>query len=96
MKQLGGFKANQYQPEAWAKLIQESGAKYSVITTRHHDGVSLWDSKSNNAITTAKDAAAKKDVLTPFVTALQKKVLKPVYITPYQIGVILTMMSIRE
>ena len=76
MKQLGGFTANQYQPEEWAKLIQESGAKYSVITTRHHDGVSLWDSKSNNAITTAKDAAAKKDVLTPFVSALQKKGLK--------------------
>lgn len=76
MKQLAGFTANQYQPEEWAKLIQESGAKYSVITTRHHDGVSLWDSKSNNAITTAKDAAAKKDVLTPFVTALQKKGLK--------------------
>ncbi|HCU44458.1 MAG TPA: alpha-L-fucosidase, partial [Sphingobacterium sp.] len=57
MKQLAGFTANQYQPEEWAKLIQESGAKYSVITTRHHDGVSLWDSKSNNAITTAKDAA---------------------------------------
>lgn len=76
MKQLGGFTANQYQPEEWAKLIQESGAKYSVITTRHHDGVSLWDSKSNNAITTAKDAAAKKDVLTPFVTALQKQGLR--------------------
>ncbi|MDH5826464.1 alpha-L-fucosidase [Sphingobacterium faecium] len=76
MKQLDGFTANQYQPEEWAKLIHESGAQYSVITTRHHDGVSLWDSKKNDAITTAKDAAAKKDVLTPFVTALQKTGLR--------------------
>ncbi|UIR57514.1 alpha-L-fucosidase [Sphingobacterium sp. SRCM116780] len=76
MKQLNGFTASQYQPEEWANLIHESGAQYSVITTRHHDGISLWDSKANNAITTTKDAAAKKDVLTPFIAALQKTGLR--------------------
>lgn len=76
MNQLNGFTAAHYNPDEWAKLIKESGAQYSVITTRHHDGVSLWDSQAKKAITTKKNAAAKKDVLTPFVSALQKTGLK--------------------
>ncbi len=76
MKQLDGFTASNYQPETWAELIKNSGAKYSVITTRHHDGVSLWDSKADKAITTLRDSKAKKDVLTPFVVALKKTGLK--------------------
>ena len=45
MSQLNGFKAENYQPEEWAKLIKESGAQYTVMTTQHHDGVALWDTK---------------------------------------------------
>ena len=42
MNQLKGFTASKYNPQAWADLIQESGARYAVITTKHHDGVALW------------------------------------------------------
>ena len=45
MKQLDGFTAKNYNPKYWAELIKESGAKYTVITTKHHDGVALWDTK---------------------------------------------------
>jgi alpha-L-fucosidase len=45
MSQLGGFRAENYHPEEWAKLIKESGAQYTVMTTQHHDGVALWDTK---------------------------------------------------
>ncbi len=31
----------------WARIAREAGAKYMVLTTRHHDGFSLWDSKIN-------------------------------------------------
>ncbi len=31
----------------WAKLAKEAGCKYMVLTTRHHDGYSLWDSDAN-------------------------------------------------
>ena len=31
----------------WAKLAKEAGMKYMVMTTRHHEGFSLWDSKVN-------------------------------------------------
>ena len=43
LKQTKGFTAKRYEPEAWAKLIKESGAKYSVITSKHHDGFALWN-----------------------------------------------------
>ncbi|WP_347217256.1 alpha-L-fucosidase [Chryseobacterium sp.] len=76
MKQLNGFSASSYQPEQWVNLIKESGAKYAVITTKHHDGVSLWDTKAEKAISIPNNALAKKDVLSPFVSALKKSGLK--------------------
>lgn len=76
MKQLNGFSASKYQPEQWVNLIKESGAKYAVITTKHHDGVSLWNSKAENATTIPGQSLAKKDVLSPFISALKKSGLK--------------------
>jgi alpha-L-fucosidase len=76
MKQLNGFNASKYDPQQWVQLIKESGAKYAVITTKHHDGVALWDSKAPNATSTVKHSAAKRDLITPFVTALKKSGLK--------------------
>jgi len=76
MKQLDGFTAANYRPEEWVKLIKESGAKYTVITTKHHDGVSLWNTKAIDATTTLKQSAAKKDVITPFIKEVKKSGLK--------------------
>ncbi|MDQ0637889.1 alpha-L-fucosidase [Pedobacter sp. W3I1] len=76
MKQLDSFTAAKYKPEEWVNLIKESGAKYAVITTKHHDGVALWDSKAPLATTTLKNSAAKKDLITPFVAELKKSGLK--------------------
>ncbi|WP_336664447.1 alpha-L-fucosidase [Elizabethkingia meningoseptica] len=76
MKQLNGFNASRYNPDEWTKLIKESGAQYSVITTRHHDGISLWDSKADKAITTFKDAVAKENLIAPFVSGLKKAGIK--------------------
>ncbi|GAA4156403.1 hypothetical protein GCM10022217_15380 [Chryseobacterium ginsenosidimutans] len=76
MKQLNGFSASHYKPDEWVKLIKDSGAKYAVITTKHHDGVSLWDSKSEKATTIPKNSLAQKDVLTPFISELKNSGLK--------------------
>lgn len=75
IKQLKGFTASKYDPDYWAKLIRESGAKYSVITSRHHDGFALWDTKFGK-LNAVENAAVKKDVLTPFVKALRNNDLK--------------------
>lgn len=76
MKQLKGFNASKYKPQEWVNLIKESGAKYAVITTKHHDGVSLWGTKASKATTTINNSAAKKDLISPFVQELKKAGLK--------------------
>ncbi len=73
MKQVEGFTAKNYNPEAWADLIKESGARYSVITTKHHDGVALWKSGPVNVV---KDTPAGRDLLTPFYDALRARDIK--------------------
>lgn len=76
MKQLDGFTATKYNPQDWVNLIAASGAKYAVITTKHHDGVSLWNTQAPKATTTLNNSAAKKDLISPFVTALKNSGLK--------------------
>ncbi|MBS1507330.1 MAG: alpha-L-fucosidase [Bacteroidetes bacterium] len=75
MKQLTGFTAKNYNPEAWASLIRQSGARYAVITTKHHDGVALWNTKASD-LNVVKMTPAKKDLITPFVKALRNNNLK--------------------
>jgi alpha-L-fucosidase len=38
------FKAELFNPEGWAELFKESGAKYVVLTSKHHEGFTLWPS----------------------------------------------------
>ena len=45
MAQGKGFTAENYKPEEWAKLFKKIGARYAVLTTKHHDGIALWDTK---------------------------------------------------
>jgi alpha-L-fucosidase len=75
MSQLKGFTAAHYDPQAWADLIRESGARYAVITTKHHDGVALWDSKCGG-INVVENTPAHRDVLAPFYAALRKDGIK--------------------
>ena len=39
------FNPTKYDAEEWAKLMKKAGMKYVVITSKHHDGFALWDSK---------------------------------------------------
>ncbi len=38
------FKAEYFNPGEWAELFKEAGAKYVVLTSKHHDGFCLWPS----------------------------------------------------
>ena len=75
MKQLSGFTAKNYDPEHWAALIRESGARYAVITTKHHDGVALWDTQLSD-LSIIKKTPARRDVITPLVKALRNNNIK--------------------
>jgi alpha-L-fucosidase len=39
------FTAAKYDPKAWVQLFQAAGAKYYVLTSKHHEGFALFDSK---------------------------------------------------
>jgi len=75
MKQLNGFTAAKYNPTQWADLIQESGAKYSVLTSKHHDGVALWDTKLSD-LSVVKKTPAGRDLVGPWCDALRKHGIK--------------------
>ncbi len=75
MDQLKGFNAKNYNPSEWAKLMKGSGAKYAVLTTKHHDGVALWDTKCGDLDVVEKSPAGK-DLVQPFVKDLRKNDLK--------------------
>jgi alpha-L-fucosidase len=40
------FRAELFDPGMWADLFKRSGARYVVLTTKHHDGYCLWPTKS--------------------------------------------------
>lgn len=75
MKQLKGFTLKKYNPASWADLIQECGARYAVITTKHHDGVAMYDTKMNDR-SIVKATPAKHDMIKPFFEELRKRNIK--------------------
>ncbi|MBP1616462.1 MAG: alpha-L-fucosidase [Bacteroidetes bacterium] len=75
MSQLKGFTGAKYDPQAWADLIKQSGARYAVITTKHHDGVALWNTKASD-LNVVKKTPFKKDAIAPFFAALRKDSIK--------------------
>lgn len=75
MKQTKGFTAKHYRPDEWVDLIKRSGAQYTVITSKHHDGFALWDTKAGE-LSAPRSSAAKRDLLTPFVDEVRRAGLK--------------------
>ena len=43
------YRAELFNPDEWAALFEKSGAKYIVLTSKHHDGFALWPSKESSA-----------------------------------------------
>lgn len=72
MKQLEGFTAAKYDPEKWAKLIKAAGANYAVLTTKHHDGVALFDTK-HTELNVINKTPAGRDLVAPYCDALRKE-----------------------
>ena len=44
----GGFYPSKFDARQWVKQIKASGAKYITITSRHHDGFSMFDTKASD------------------------------------------------
>lgn len=74
------FKAEDFEPDAWAKLIEASGAKYVVLTSKHHDGFALWPSaeasKAFNRPWNSTVIGPKRDLAGDLFNAVKGKGLK--------------------
>lgn len=77
------FKAELYNPDQWADVFKKSGAKYVVLTSKHHEGYCLWNSaeadrdwgKPWNAVT----GTPKRDLLGDLTTSVRAAGLKMGY-----------------
>lgn len=65
-----------WKPAEWAALIKETGAQYAVLTTKHHDGFTLWPSKVPNPRRPAGDLTVKRDLVGEFTNAVRGAGLK--------------------
>jgi alpha-L-fucosidase len=61
------FNPVKYDADEWVALAQEAGMRYMVLTTRHHDGFSLFDSKVSDY--TSTKTAADRDLVGEYVDA---------------------------
>ena len=70
------FKAELYKPDDWAKLFERSGAKYIVLTSKHHDGFTLWPDQNANKTWgfkwNAMEVGPKRDLLGDLFNAVRK------------------------
>jgi len=69
------FTAAKYDPKAWAQLFADAGAKYMVVTAKHHDGFTMYESKVSNW-NVVKAAAAGRDLLQPLADAVRARGIK--------------------
>jgi len=68
------FKAENWNPEEWAQLFKESGARYVIPTGEHHDGFVNWDSKLTPWTATKK--GPMRDLIGDLAKAVRKEGLK--------------------
>jgi len=71
------FKAELYDPNQWAETFLRSGAKYIVVTSKHHDGYCMWPSQEANKSWgrpwNSVDIGPGRDLLGDLTTAVRAK-----------------------
>lgn len=68
------FNPDLYNPHEWAKMAKEAGMKYVVITTKHHEGFCLFDSRYTDY--KSVNTPYGKDLIKEFVEACRAEGLK--------------------
>ncbi len=69
------FNPVKYDPDAWVRMAKDAGMKYIIITSKHHDGFALFETKASkwNVV----DATPYgKDLLKPLAEACKKYGIK--------------------
>jgi len=65
-----------WNPDVWAKIFHDAGAKYVVLTTKHHDGFTLWPSSTPNPKLPADRQHASRDIVGELTTAVRDQGLR--------------------
>lgn len=77
------FKAELFDPDHWAELFANSGAKYVVLTSKHHEGFTLWPSKDASRTWgrpwNSVEIGPKRDLLGDLSEAVRRKGLRMGY-----------------
>jgi alpha-L-fucosidase len=73
-KYFDEFNPDQFDPKKWAKEAKAAGMKYAVLTTKHHEGFCLFESKYTNY--KASKTAAKRDLVKEYVDAFRAEGIK--------------------
>ena len=68
------FDPTDFDPHQWAEVADSAGMKYAVITTRHHEGFSLWPSKQTDYNVMA--TPMRRDVLKEICEAFESRGIK--------------------
>lgn len=69
------FNPTEFDAEAWVKMAKDAGMKYITITTRHHDGFSMFDSKVSEYNIVEKTPYGK-DILKQLAEVCEKEDIK--------------------
>ncbi len=77
-KLISKFTARDFDAASIARLARESGMKYAVLTTRHHDGFSLYDTRGLSDFD-APHAPAGRDLVAEFADACRAEGLAPFF-----------------
>ncbi|MCQ2398978.1 MAG: alpha-L-fucosidase, partial [Clostridia bacterium] len=73
-KYFDEFTAENYNPKEWAKIAKNTGMKYVVLTTKHHEGFCLFDSKYTDYKST--NTPAGRDLVKEYVEAFRAEGIK--------------------
>jgi alpha-L-fucosidase len=68
---VGQFNPTKFNADAWVKMAKDAGMKYIVITSKHHDGFSIYDSKISDFDVMA--TPFKRDILKELAAACQRE-----------------------
>ena len=60
-----------WKPEEWADLFKKVGARYVVLTTKHHDGFRLWPSAIQNPHADGRQLSPKRDLVGDLTSAVR-------------------------
>jgi alpha-L-fucosidase len=69
------FNPQKFNAKEWVGVAKEAGVKYIVITSKHHDGFCIWDSKVSN-YDIMDFAPFKRDILSELTAACKEAGIK--------------------